>query len=258
MINSVGDEASRAPYREALRKYLEPHFEKLSPDSQVRFTKNILRILDSKDEGDQALLTKAPSILEFLSAEAKSHFEKVKRLLEIEKIPYVVNHKLVRGLDYYNKTVFEVISDSLGAHNTLGAGGRYDGLMSALGGPDLPSVGFATGIERLLQTMVSQHVTFPPPPRPILFLIPMGEVASEACFALLCRLRHHGIAVEMDLSGKKIQNGLQLANAENARYSVIVGDRELETGEVEIKEMATRTAQKIPLSKLESFLKGIA
>ncbi len=256
MINSVGDEASRTPYRDALKKYLEPHFEKLSADSQVRFTKNILRILDSKDEGDQALLAHAPSILEFLSDDARHHFEQVKRLLELEKIPYVVNHKLVRGLDYYNKTVFEVVSASLGAQNTLGAGGRYDGLMSALGGPDLPSVGFATGIERLLQTMVAQDVVFPPPLRPLLFLIPMGETAMEACFALLCRLRHQGIAAEMDLSGKKIQNGLQLANAENARYSVILGDRELETGEVEIKEMATRTAQKISLSKLENFLQG--
>ncbi len=256
MINSVGDEASRAPYRQALQKHLQPHFEKLSADSQVRFTKNILRILDSKDEGDQALLEKAPSILEFLSDDARGHFEKVKRLLEIEKIPYVVNHKLVRGLDYYNKTVFEVVSDSLGAHNTLGAGGRYDGLISSLGGADLPSVGFATGIERLLQTMVAQNVSFPPPPSPLIFLIPMGEAASEACFALLCRLRHQGISAEMDLSGKKIQHGLQLANTENARFSVVIGDREMETGEVEIKEMATRTGQKIPLSKLESFLKG--
>ncbi|HEX4840351.1 MAG TPA: histidine--tRNA ligase [Rhabdochlamydiaceae bacterium] len=262
MINSVGDEASRIPYREALKKHLKPHFEKLSADSQIRFTKNILRILDSKDESDQILLTKAPSILEFLSDEARAHFEKVKRLLEIEKIPYVVNHKLVRGLDYYNKTVFEVISESLGAPNilgaggTLGAGGRYDGLIHSLGGPDLPSVGFATGIERLLQTMFAQQVNFPAPPRPVIFLIPMGEAASEACFALLCRLRHQGIAAEMDLSGKKIQHGLQLAGSENARYSIVVGDREMETGEVEIKEMATRTSQKIVLSKLENFLQG--
>ncbi|HEX2579856.1 MAG TPA: histidine--tRNA ligase [Rhabdochlamydiaceae bacterium] len=256
MINSVGDEASRIPYREALKKHLQPHFEKLSADSQVRFTKNILRILDSKDEGDQALLAKAPSILEFLSDEARAHFEKVKRLLEMEKIPYVVNHKLVRGLDYYNKTVFEVASESLGAHNTLGGGGRYDGLIHSFGGPNLPSVGFAAGIERLLQTMTAQHVNFPAPPSPVIFLIPMGEAASEACFALTCRLRRQGIAAEMDLSGKKIQHGLQLAGSENARYSIVIGDREMETGEVEIKEMATRTSQKIVLSKLENFLKG--
>jgi histidyl-tRNA synthetase len=258
MINSVGDEASRAPYRAALKKYLEPHFEKLSADSQVRFTKNILRILDSKDEGDQALLAKAPSILDFLSEDARTHFERVKRLLDLEKIPFVVTPKLVRGLDYYNKTVFEVVSESpggLGAHNTLGAGGRYDGLLASLGGPDLPSVGFATGIERLLQTMVAQKVSFPTPPRPLLFLIPMGEKASEACFAMLHRFRHHGLAVEMDLSGKKIQHGLQVANAENARYSVVIGERELETGEIEVKEMATRSEQKMPLSKLEHFLR---
>lgn len=257
MINSVGDEASRAPYREALKKHLEPHFNKLSADSQVRFSKNILRILDSKDEGDQALLATAPSILDFLSDEARHHFEQVKHLLELEKIPYVVNHKLVRGLDYYNKTVFEVVSESLGAQSTIGAGGRFDGLLKSLGGPDLPSVGFATGIERLLQTMVAQQAPFPPPPSPLLFLIPMGEAASDACFTLLCRLRHHGYAVEMDLSGKKIQHGLQLANSENARYCAIIGDRELEAGEIEIKEMATRTAQKTSLSKLESFLKDL-
>jgi histidyl-tRNA synthetase len=257
MINSVGDEASRAPYREALKKHLEPHFNKLSADSQVRFSKNILRILDSKDEGDQALLATAPSILDFLSDEARYHFEQVKHLLELEKIPYVVNPKLVRGLDYYNKTVFEVVSESLGAQNTVGAGGRFDGLLKSLGGPDLPSVGFATGIERLLQTMVAQQAPFPPPPSPLLFLIPMGEMAADACFALLCRLRHQGFAVEMDLSGKKIQHGLQLANSENGRYCAIIGDRELEAGEIEIKEMATRTAQKIALSKLESFLKDL-
>ena len=258
MINSVGDEASRTPYREALKKYLQPHLDKLSAESQVRFTKNILRILDSKDEGDQALLASAPSILDFLSDDARTHFEQVKHLLDIEKIPYVVNHKLVRGLDYYNKTVFEVISESLGAHNTLGAGGRYDGLMTSLGGPDLPSVGFATGMERLLQTMVAQNVNFPPAPGPLVFFIPMGEKAVEACFALLSRLRHQGVAAEMDLAAKKIQNGLQLANAENARFVVVIGDRELETGEVELKEMATRTVQKINLSKLESFLKDLA
>ncbi|MBS0647993.1 MAG: histidine--tRNA ligase [Verrucomicrobia bacterium] len=257
MINTVGDEASRAPYREALKKHLEPHFHQLSAESQVRFSKNILRILDSKDEKDQGLLANAPSILDFLSEDARSHFEQVKHLLELEKIPYVVTPNLVRGLDYYNKTVFEIVSASLGSQNTVGAGGRYDGLLKSLGGPDLPSVGFATGIERLLQTMVSQQAHFPPPPRPLLFFIPMGEKASEACFSMMARLRHQGFAVEMDLSGKKIQQGLQLANAENARYSVVVGDRELETEEVEIKEMATRTAQKISLSQLESFLKDL-
>lgn len=255
MINSVGDEASRGPYKDALKQHLQPHFDKLSHDSQVRFTKNILRILDSKDERDQALLASAPSILDFLSDDARDHFESVKKLLTSLKIPFEVTPKLVRGLDYYNKTVFEVVSSSLGAHNTLGAGGRFDGLLSLLGGPNLPAVGYATGIERLLQTMTAQGVAFPPHPSPLLFLIPMGEKAAETCFEMLCHLRHQKIPTDIDLSGKKLQHGLQIANAENAKYCAVIGDRELETGEIEVKEMVTRTSQKMPLSKLESFLK---
>ncbi|HNA61984.1 MAG TPA: histidine--tRNA ligase [Rhabdochlamydiaceae bacterium] len=256
MINTVGDDATRKPYREALAAYLLPHLEKLSPDSQVRFHKNILRILDSKDENDQKILSHAPSIHDFLSDEARLHFEQVQKRLREQKIPFVVNSKLVRGLDYYNKTVFEIVSESLGAQNTLGGGGRYDGLISAIGGPDLPSCGFATGLERVLQTMVHQSCHFPATPGPLLFLIPMGEKASDTCFNLVCHLRHLGYSTEIDLSGKKIQNGLQMANAENARFSAVIGDRELETGEIEIKEMATRTAHKILLNNLETFLKG--
>ena len=258
MINTVGDDATRKPYREALAAYLLPHLEKLSPDSQVRFQKNILRILDSKDENDQQLLKQAPSIHDFLSDEARAHFEQVQKLLQEQKIPFVVNPKLVRGLDYYNKTVFEVVSESLGAQNTVGGGGRYDGLISMLGGPNLPSCGFATGLERVLQTMVHQNCPFPPPPAPLLFLIPMGEKAFSTCFNLLCHLRHQGYSVEIDLSGKKIQNGLQTANAENARFFAIIGDRELETGEIEIKEMATRTPHKIDLKNLGTFLKDFS
>jgi histidyl-tRNA synthetase len=256
MINTVGDDATRKPYREALAAYLHPHLEKLSPDSQVRFHKNILRILDSKDENDQKLLSQAPSIHDFLSDEAREHFEQVQKRLREQKIPFVVNSKLVRGLDYYNKTVFEVVSESLGAQNTLGGGGRYDGLISMIGGPDLPSCGFATGLERVLQTMVHQNCHFPDTPGPLLFLIPMGEKASDICFNLVCNLRHLGFSAEIDLSGRKIQSGLQIANAENARFSTVIGDRELETGEIEIKEMATRTTHKILLNNLETFLKG--
>ncbi len=250
MINSVGDSASRKPYQEALTAYLEPHFDSLSEESKVRFGKNILRILDSKDPGDQKLLEKAPSILDFLSSEAKDHFQEVQKLLKKMKIDFVVNHKLVRGLDYYNKTVFEVVSSELGAQNTIGGGGRYDGLTSLLGGPDLPSVGFSTGLERVLQTMVGQKVLFPPPPHPLVFLIPIGSGAFAYCYDLLFQLRRQKIAAEMDLSGKKVQQGLQLANAEKAEYSIVIGDQELESGEVELKNMATRESKKIALKEV--------
>lgn len=257
MLNSVGDEATRVSYKEALKSYLEPHFNHLSADSQTRFTKNILRILDSKDPTDRSILKDAPSILNYLSEESRTHFERVKHLLTLQKIPFMITPQLVRGLDYYNKTVFEITSSALGAHNTLGGGGRYDGLIASLGGPKLPSVGFGTGIERLLQTMVAQGAAFPPPLGPVLFLIPMGEKALEICFSWLCHLRHLGIAVEMDLSGKKIQHGLQIASAENATYTAVIGDRELETQRIELKEMKSRTTTKIALNDLEGFFNEI-
>lgn len=253
-LNSVGDEASRVAYKEALTTFLKPHFNALSEESQVRFTKNILRILDSKDLNDKKLLEGAPSLPEYLTKEARDHFEKVQALLKSNGIRYVIDPKLVRGLDYYNKTVFEVMSEGLGAHNTVGAGGRYDGLISMLGGPALPSVGFATGIERILQTMQHEKVTFPVPSHPDLFFVPMGEKALEICFKKALELRHLGWRVEVDLSGKKIQHGLQMGATLNATFCVVVGDTELASGQVDVKEMTTRMPHQIAWNDLEIFL----
>lgn len=254
MINSVGDEASRNLFKQALNDYLTPFFEDLSADSKVRFSKNILRILDSKDARDQEILKNAPSLTDYLSEASKEHFEKVKQLLAQLKIPYTVTPKLVRGLDYYNKTVFEIVSQELGAQNTIGAGGRYDGLTALLGGPDLPAFGFATGLERLLQTMTAQKSGFPQPPSPLIFFVPMGEKALEACFELVMQLRHNNIAADIDLSGKKIQNGLQLAGSERAKYCLVIGERELQTQQAELKEMATRETRMISLAELPKIL----
>jgi histidyl-tRNA synthetase len=257
IINSVGDEDSRAPFRKALTEYLRPHVESLSEESKTRFSKNVLRILDSKDPNDQKLLEGAPSILNFLSEESKHHFDRLQQLLKKLGIKFVVNPKLVRGLDYYNKTVFEIVGNELGAQNSLVGGGRYDGLTAALGGPQIPSVGFATGIERLLQTMVSQNFTFPFPPHPFIFLIPLGEESLTYCFELLSQLRHEKIPADIDLTAKKVQHGLQIANAERATYTVVIGERELETEEIELKEMASREGRKLRLSELFKTLKDL-
>ncbi|MBS0615088.1 MAG: histidine--tRNA ligase [Verrucomicrobia bacterium] len=256
MINSIGDEASRKEYRAALQKFLEPHLSSLSAESQVRFSKNILRILDSKDPSDQKLLEKAPQTIDFLSKEAKDHFEELKRLLSKVGISYIINPKLVRGLDYYNKTVFEIVSDELGAQNTICGGGRYDGLPALLGGPDLPCIGFATGIERLLQTMLGQNVPFPRPTHPSVFFIPLGEAALETAMSLLCELRHQGISADIDMGAKKVQRGLELATQEDADYAIVIGDRELEQNAVELKNLKTREVKKLPLSKLVEELHG--
>ncbi len=254
-INSVGDAASRLSYKQALTQFLEPFLTTLSQDSQLRFTKNILRILDSKDPNDQKILTEAPLLQDFLTPEAKSHFEQVLTLLDSLKINYAINPKLVRGLDYYNKTVFEITTEALGAQNSIGGGGRYDGLIEAIGGPNLPSVGFATGMERILQTMLKQGTSLPNRSHPLVFFIPMGPEALGLCFELVCALRHEQIAAEIDLSGKKVQHGLQLADICYATYAVVIGDEELKSKNVKLKNMATRESVTIGLKELVAELK---
>ena len=254
-INSIGDFACRQAFRQALIEFLQPQFERLSPDSQNRLATNPLRILDSKDPRDQEIVSKAPSILNFLNEAEHSHFEGVKRLLDSLKIPYQVNPLLVRGLDYYNKTVFEVVAGELGAQNSIGGGGRYDGLLPILGGADLPSIGFGTGIERIIQTMINQEIPLPKPAHPELFLIAMGERAKAPCFEILHTLRQHGIPSQMDFSGKKVGKLLQFASQIDATYVVVIGDHELDSQQMEIKEMATGHLEKIPFSSLVATLK---
>jgi histidyl-tRNA synthetase len=254
-INSIGDTTSRQAFRHALKEYLTPQFSLLSPDSQTRFEFNPLRILDSKDPRDRDIVAHAPSILDFLNDDERAHFEDLKRMLDLLRIPYQINPLLVRGLDYYNKTVFEVVAGELGAQNSIGGGGRYDGLLQILGGPDLPSIGFGTGIERILQTMINQNISLPHPEHPTLFLIPLGEKAKSTCFEILHTLREQGIPSQMDFSGKKVGKILQYANQIGATYVVVIGDHELESQEIELKEMATGHKVKISLAALVATLK---
>lgn len=252
LLNSVGDIASRKSFMDGLKAFLEPKFDKLSEDSKVRFHKNILRILDSKDPTDQTLLEGAPSILDYLSPECKQHFDAVCSMLSKLGIEYAVIPRLVRGLDYYNKTVFEITSSDLGAQNSIGGGGRYDGLTETIGGPHVPSVGFATGLERVLQTMDRQKAFFPKPPHPLTFFIPMGEAAKEFCFQLATQLRHQKVPCEIDISGKKIQQGLQMANTMGAEYCVVIGDQELQTQKAQLKNLSTRETTEVSFSDLAS------
>ncbi len=251
MVNSVGNSRARENYRARLRSFLQPRFDELSDDSQRRFTDNPLRILDSKSPEDQKILEGAPLLCECLDEDSALHFDRVQELLGELKIAYSINEKLVRGLDYYNHTVFEVTSSDLFAHNTIGAGGRYDGLSKQLGGPDLPSVGFATGIERIIQTMQRQNAFFPNKNHPYLFLAPIGEKAEVFCFALLCQLRTSGIATEMSLKkGVKIGSLLKLASDVGAAYTLVIGDHELHIGKASLKEMLTGNKEDIALASI--------
>lgn len=249
-INSLGNVSTRQAYRQALQDYLRPFLSELSHDSVTRFEANPLRILDSKNPRDQEIVAQAPSILDFLNEEERIHFEEVQRLLTVLKIPFEVNPALVRGLDYYNRTVFEVVAGELGAQNSIGGGGRYDGLMQELGGPDLPCFGFGTGLERVIQTMINQGIVLPEPNHPIVFFVPLGEKAKTVCFDVLHELRQNGIASQMDFSGKKVGKVLQYADQIGAKYVVVVGDQELERGQIELKEMLTGTKTIVPLTEL--------
>lgn len=217
----------------------------------------MLRILDSKDPKDQALIQEAPLLADCLTPEATSHFEAVLRGLDQLGIAYRVAPQLVRGLDYYNKTVFEITANVLGAHNAIGGGGRYDGLTSHLGGPNLPSIGFGTGLERLIQTLLKQGVRFREAHHPFAFFIPMGDKALHTCFNLTSALRRAGIPVEIDLSYKKIQHALQLAVHRNATYALIVGDQELALDTVQLKHLSSREITSCSFSELLNTLQTL-
>jgi histidyl-tRNA synthetase len=253
-LNSIGELEARTHFRHALKMYLKPHLGDLSPESQERYETNPLRILDSKEPQDQKWLPDAPRMLDFLNPPSREHFGTVCNLLNAIGIPYQINHRLVRGLDYYNNTVFEVTATQLGAQNSLGGGGRYDGLIKQLGGPDLPAFGFGAGLERIIQTMLAQEVPLPKPPASDLLFIPLGEQASSECFKLLCGLRAQGFKVEMDFSGKKLKQALRYGGAAKIRFVAVVGEQELQTGKIELKEMATGTTQTFSLDRLADAL----
>jgi histidyl-tRNA synthetase len=253
-LSSLGSKESRGRFKEGLKKYLSQFYDQLSEDSQRRFETNPLRIIDSKDPNDQKILKNAPSILDFLDSTSKDHFADVLKLLNSLKIPYVINKDIVRGLDYYNDTVFEIVSGELGSQNSIGGGGRYDTLIEELGGQPAPGIGFATGMERILQVALKQNGPLPSPHAPTLYLIPLGEKAKQAGFSLVHNLRLIGISAEMEVTGKKIGKAMQLANNLEAQYVIVLGDKELEEGIVSLKEMATGEVSMIPLQSLAKIL----
>ena len=257
LINTVGTASCRAPYRDALKDYLRPHFEKLSDESKARFENNPLRILDTKNLDERKLLENAPSIHDYLDEECKTHFDQVCKQLKNLDIPFVIESTLVRGLDYYNKTVFEITSTSLGAQNSISAGGRYDGLIKDLSGPDLPSTGFAGGMERLLQTMASQDCSFPKGAHPFIFIIPLGEEAHEKAQELLYPLRREGIPADMAPKGKKVQKGLQIANNRGATYVLVLGEQEIKENSAKLKHLETREEIDIDLKSFTHICKGL-
>lgn len=251
-INSLGDPDCRSRFKDALLRYLAAHLTSMSEDSQRRFVSNPLRILDSKDPRDQAVVQKAPSILDYLCPEDDAHFKRVQELLTILKIPFEVTPLLVRGLDYYQRTVFEVTSGKLGSQNTVGGGGRYDGLLKQLGGPDLPSVGFGAGLERILHLMLKEGLCdFVAPPFITLVILPLDEKAKARGLMLAEELRQKSVRTLVDFTGKKIKQSVAAAAEAGGEWLLVLGERELETGKGSLKYLKDGSQTDVSLDNLD-------
>ncbi|WP_424095307.1 histidine--tRNA ligase [Moorena producens] len=236
-LNSVGSTEDRQQYRQALVDYLTPYKDELDEDSQDRLTRNPLRILDSKDKRTQEIAQDAPSILDYLSSESQSHFDQVKQLLQDLGISYQLNPRLVRGLDYYTHTAFEIISDDLGAQATVCGGGRYDGLVDELGGNKTPAVGWAIGLERLV--ILLQQLQASPNLALDFYLVSRGEVAQAQGLKLAQQLRKAGLAVELDLSGSAFGKQFKRADRSGAVACLVIGDAEAQSNTVNLKWLAS-------------------
>jgi histidyl-tRNA synthetase len=240
-LNTLGDPQTRDSWRAALVEHFTGQKDRLSEDSVDRLTRNPLRILDSKDPRDREVCTDAPSVDEFLTNEAADFFSAVVAGIEAAGVPWKRNARLVRGLDYYRHTAFEFVTDRLGAQGTVIAGGRYDGLMEALGGPHTPAVGWAAGIERL-----AMMIDAPQPDRSSVAIIPLGERAEAEAQKIVAGLRREGIATEMAYRGN-MKKRLSRANASGASYALIIGDDELDRGEAQLKDLGSGEQRSVSL-----------
>jgi len=247
-INSIGDERCRPRYREALLAHFRPNIESLSPDARRRIERNPLRLLDSKEERDAPFIASAPAFERFLCDACGEHFAALRAALDVLSIPYVVDPRIVRGLDYYTRTVFEIQSGALGAQSAVCGGGRYDGLIASLGGPDVPAVGFALGIERFLMVVEATQGRATPP-RAGVQAIALGAQARVTLLPIVAEIRRLGVPALMDYDERKLLAHLKIADRNNARFALIVGSEELAAGAAVLRDLETRTDRRLPLGE---------
>ena len=246
-LNSIGCKTCRADYRSALVSYFGGRREELCDTCKTRLEKNPLRLLDCKSPICSAIAKGAPKTVDYLCPDCKAHFDTLKRLLDGLGIPYVVDPAIVRGLDYYTRTVFEFIADGIGAQSTVCGGGRYDGLVEELGGAPMPAIGFAMGITRVILAMRAQGIAEPAPASPRLYIAALGEEASVAAAVITERLRRTGAFVECDLVGRSLKAQMKYANKIGADYTLILGDNELQTGRANLRDMKNSTQTEVEL-----------
>jgi histidyl-tRNA synthetase len=236
-INSIGDREARMPYIAALKDYFRPHYNALDADDQMRFDKNPLRMLDSKNERTRTLLEQAPDLHEWLSPESRAHFERLQAYLRAAGVPYTIDTRLVRGFDYYTHTVFEIAPPNAGRMGTIGGGGRYDGLIELFGGRPTPAVGMGTGIERIILNLKAQGIEPPALPGPAVYVAVASPAAADAGFALADELRREGVATQLSAGSTSLRAQLRQAGRIAAEYVLILGDDELARGTVTLKDM---------------------
>lgn len=249
-INSVGCRECRPVYRKALQDYLRPYYEELSETSKDRFETNPMRIIDSKDPHDQEVAAGAPYMLDYLCDDCKAAFESLKANLDAMGISYTVDPRIVRGLDYYTKTAFEFVTTKIGAQGTICGGGRYDHLVEEIGGPSIPGVGFGLGKERLLLLMGQNDIILDDPNVPDISISFIGDKARLYALGLAHNLRVNGIAVAIDTLNRNLKGQMKYANKLAARYSVVIGDDEIERGVVTLKDMKSGEQKEINASDL--------
>lgn len=254
-LNSIGCRDCRASYKEKLKSYLADKGDGLCEDCRVRSTRNPLRCFDCKQEGCQLVIQGAPSILDELCQRCRGHFQAVKDGLKDLGMPFEVDPGLVRGLDYYTRTVFEVLGPGLGAQDALCGGGRYDDLVEELGGEPTPAVGFAAGMERLLLSLNEGEKV--PHLRPDIFLVSLGLQAQTVCLGLIRRLRKMGLGCEMDFLGRSLKSQLREANRQEASFVLIIGERELESGMANLKDMESGQEMKVNWENIQGIYSQI-
>ncbi|MDY0269573.1 MAG: histidine--tRNA ligase [Trichloromonas sp.] len=250
-INSLGCPECRPGYRQALTGFLEKRLDALCDDCRRRYRTNPLRVVDCKVPGCKEATGGAPSVLDHLCGSCRGHFAGVQEHLREVGTAFTINERMVRGLDYYTKTTFEMVTSSLGSQNAVAAGGRYDGLIKDLGGPPLPGIGFAMGVERLVLMKGDTRIE---PSSPELFLAALGEEATRYTFGLMSRLQRRGLHVEMDYEGKSLKAQLRRADKLMAKRVLIIGEEELARRQGQLRTMETSTQESIPLDNIEDFL----
>ncbi len=254
-LNSIGCKECRPKYLTVLKDYYANYTDELCSDCKTRLTRNPLRLLDCKKPSCQPIADSAPGSTGYLCRQCDEHFNQLQRYLGLLEIPFEVNHRLVRGLDYYTRTVFEIQPDVEGAQNTLGGGGRYDDLIEELGGKPTPAIGFAAGIERIILNLKKQNVSIPPLPRPQVYIAHVGNDARDEAIKLASTLRQAGIGVMETIGSKSLKAQLRQANTLGVRHTVIIGDQEVKTGTVILRDMTNAQQDIVPLTQLEELLR---